>query len=101
MVKHGIAVRCWTCGTLHDVRELQRSAEPLPVCCFDSLVDLSNNLGSAMIRQLPHHVERLLAKQLEFSDAVADAAVTSPNPAVRKAAQDWRNERAAKKSDGG
>lgn len=98
--KHGVAVRCWTCGVMHDVRALQQSFTALPPCCFDSLADVASAFGGAMLRQLPHHIERMVEKRMEFSDAVADAAITSPNPEVRKAAQEWRNARAARKAEG-
>ena len=96
--KHGIAVRCWSCGVTHDVRALSQSFNALPPCCFDTLADVASAFGTAMLHQLPHHLERMVEKRMEFSDAVADAAITSPNPEVRKAAQEWRNARAAKKA---
>lgn len=96
--KHGVSVRCWTCNRTHDVRALASSFEPLEPCCFDSLADVANAFGQAMLRQVPFHIQRLVEKRTEFTDALADAAITSPNPEVRKAAQEWRNDRAAKKN---
>lgn len=107
--EHGVAVRCWTCGKIHDVRALSATMdpnrqghvlEPLAPCCFDTLSDVANAFSRAVLRQLPFNVDRMVEKQMEFNDAVADAAILSPNPAVRKAAQEWRNARAARKSEG-
>jgi hypothetical protein len=73
---------------------------PLDNCCFEVLSTLARSFGGAMLSQLPFHLERIVARQADFNDTLADAAITSPNPEVRKAAQQWRNERAARKRDG-
>jgi hypothetical protein len=93
---HGVAVRCWTCGKSHNLRTLAESTEPLPGCCFDSLMEVAHALGLGVISQLPFHIGRVMEKRAEFQDAIADAAILSPNPEVRKAAQQWRNMRAAR-----
>jgi hypothetical protein len=93
---HGIAVRCWACGKSHNLRTLAETPEPLPGCCFDALVEVATTLGMGVFSQLPFHMERLMEKRAAFQDAIADAAILSPNPEVRKAAQRWRNERAAR-----
>lgn len=95
--KHLISVRCWDCGRVSEIGSISGA---LPECCFDTLTKVAGALGSEVISQLPYHQERIVQNHLRFNDAIADAAVTSPNPEVRKAAQDWRNSRAAKKSEG-
>lgn len=103
MTKHGLTLRCWTCGRQHDVRALGdcHGAEhkDLPSCCFDTLMEVASVFGRAVFHHLPAHVHRLKDHSEKFRDAMADAGVTSSDPEIRRAAQQWRNERAKEKSE--
>lgn len=95
-----VAFRCWKCG-IQTMVQPECPVEPLAPCCFETLKEMANAFGHAMIHQLPHHLGRLMEKASEFNDKLADAAILSPDPEVRAAAIRWRNERGARKQDNG
>jgi hypothetical protein len=91
--------RCWTCLTSFEVRGLASQTEPLNKCCYDTLTDLGQAFNTANLRQLLAQIPRLKKDRVKFNNALADAAILSPDPAVRAAAIKWRNQSGNIKTD--
>ena len=82
-------LKCPVCESIRDLAEAGK--EPWPVCCFHAVLNLSNLFFEAVVSQTVYHSS--CVDDSTFLKAVVDAAIVSPNPGVRMAAQKWRNER--------
>ncbi len=61
---------------------------------------MADTFGKAMLLTVLRQIPKRAEEQARFQDKAADAMILSPDPEVRAAAIRWRNERAAKKSQG-
>lgn len=93
-VARRVAFRCWHCSRAFDVLDLignEETASQFGDCCRMTLIDIASLLGTAVVTRV---APELVEHQRKFSDALANQFITSDNPALRRAAVNWRNIRA-------
>jgi len=83
---------CWTCEKVHDIRELLADDPPLlPDCCRKSLASLTAAFSKALMTATLNRLKKVDADGDRLSDKLADIAVTSDDPELKKLGQRWRN----------
>ena len=92
MLPGPVKIQCWTCAKVHDIREHLADDPPvLPDCCRKTLAGLTAAFSKALLAATLRRMEKTDDMETRLSDKLANIAITSDDPELRKLGARWRN----------